>query len=161
MTKKKEVLLHNERPTWDEYFMGIAELTARRSTCLRRNVGAVIVQDRHIVATGYNGAPRGIDHCAQRGGCLREEMGIPSGERHELCRALHAEQNAIIQAATFGHSIEGATIYITHAPCVICSKMIINAGIKKILVGSEYPDPFATEILSEAGLKIVSMDSES
>ena len=147
-----------DRPTWDEYFMGIAELTARRSTCLRRNVGAVIVQDRHIVATGYNGAPRGIDHCAQRGGCLREELGIPSGERHELCRALHAEQNAIIQAATFGQSIEGATIYITHAPCIICSKMIINAGINKIIVGAEYPDPFATEILGEAGLKIVSLE---
>ena len=149
----------NERPTWDEYFMGIAELTARRSTCLRRNVGAVIVQNRHIVATGYNGAPRGIDHCAQRGGCLREELGIPSGERHELCRALHAEQNAIIQAATFGHSIEGATIYITHAPCIICSKMIINAGIRKIIVGAEYPDDFATEMLGEAGLKIVAFEA--
>jgi len=148
-----------ERPTWDEYFMGIAELTAKRSTCLRRNVGAVIVQDRHIVATGYNGAPRGIDHCAQRGGCLREELGIPSGERHELCRALHAEQNAIIQAATFGHSIEGGTIYITHAPCVICSKMIINSGIKKIIVGAEYPDSFSVEILGEAGLKIVSLNT--
>ena len=156
--KKKSIPL--DRPTWDEYFMGIAELTARRSTCLRRNVGAVIVQDRHIVATGYNGAPRGIDHCAQRGGCLREELGIPSGERHELCRALHAEQNAIIQAATFGHSIEGAIIYITHAPCIICSKMIINAGINKIIVGSEYPDPFATEILGEAGLKIVSLNPD-
>jgi len=140
--------------------MGIAELTAKRSTCLRRNVGAVIVQDRHIVATGYNGAPRGIDHCAQRGGCLREELGIPSGERHELCRALHAEQNAIIQAATFGHSIEGGTIYITHAPCVICSKMIINAGIKKIIVGAEYPDEFSVEILEEAGLKIVSLNTD-
>ena len=149
-----------ERPTWDEYFMGIAELTAKRSTCLRRHVGAVIVQDRHIVATGYNGAPRGIDHCAQRGGCLREEMGIPSGERHELCRALHAEQNAIIQAATFGHSIEGGTIYITHAPCVICSKMIINAGIKKIIVGAEYPDAFSAEILREAGLMIVSLNTD-
>ena len=149
-----------ERATWDEYFMSIAELTARRSTCLRRNVGAVIVQDRHIVATGYNGAPRGIDHCAQRGGCLREELNIPSGERHELCRALHAEQNAIIQAATFGLSIEGATIYITHAPCVICSKMIINAGIKKIIVGAEYPDSFSAEILEEAGLKIVSLGND-
>jgi len=154
-TTTKKPIPH-DRPTWDEYFMGIAELTAKRSTCLRRNVGAVIVQDRHIVATGYNGAPRGIDHCAQRGGCLREELGIPSGERHELCRALHAEQNAIIQAATFGHSIEGGIIYITHAPCVICSKMIINAGIKKIIVGAEYPDAFSVEILEEAGLKIVS-----
>ena len=148
----------SERPSWDEYFMGIAELTAKRSTCLRRQVGAVIVADRHIIATGYNGAPRGIDHCAQRGGCLREELKVPSGERHELCRALHAEQNAIIQAAAFGHSIEGGTIYITHAPCAICSKMIINAGIKKIFVGAEYPDEFATEILGEAGLKIVSLD---
>jgi dCMP deaminase len=150
----------SERPSWDEYFMGIAKLTARRSTCLRRNVGAVIVQDRHIIATGYNGAPRGIDHCAQRGGCLREEMGIPSGERHELCRALHAEQNAIIQAASFGHSVEGATIYITHSPCIICSKMIINVGIQKIFVDEEYPDDFATEILGEAGLKIVTLKTE-
>jgi dCMP deaminase len=140
--------------------MGIAELTAKRSTCLRRNVGAVIVQDRHVIATGYNGAPRGIDHCAQRGGCLREEMGIPSGERHELCRALHAEQNAIIQAASFGHSVEGATIYITHAPCVICSKMIINVGIRKIFVGENYPDEFATDILGEAGLKIVEFSAQ-
>ena len=151
----EERVVINERPTWDEYFMGIAVLTAKRSTCLRRNVGAVIVQDRHIVATGYNGAPRGIDHCAQRGGCLRQELGIPSGERHELCRALHAEQNAIIQAATSGHSIEGGTIYITHAPCIICAKMIINAGIKKIIVRSDYPDDFACEMLGEAGLKIV------
>ena len=149
-----------ERPSWDDYFMSIAKLTARRSTCLRRNVGAVIVQDRHIIATGYNGAPRGIDHCAQRGGCLREEMGIPSGERHELCRALHAEQNAIIQAAAFGQSVEGATIYITHSPCIICSKMIINVGIQKIFVDQEYPDEFATEILGEAGLKIVTLKSE-
>ena len=149
----------SERPTWDEYFMSIAELTAKRSTCMRRNVGAAIVLDRHIIATGYNGAPRGIDHCAQRGGCMRQELGIPSGERHELCRALHAEQNAIIQAAFFGHSVEGATIYITHSPCVICSKMIINVGIKKIFVGENYPDDFATEILGEAGLKIVSLRS--
>lgn len=156
---KNEITFSDERPSWDEYFMSIAYLTAKRSTCLRRNVGAVIVQDRRIVATGYNGAPRGVDHCAERG-CLREELGIPSGERHELCRALHAEQNAIIQAATFGHSIEGATIYITHAPCVICSKMIINAGILRIIVGAEYPDPFAVEILGEAGLKIVSFGKD-
>jgi dCMP deaminase len=151
--------LQPERPTWNEYFMGIAKLTSERSTCLRRKVGAVIVQDKHIVATGYNGAPRGIAHCAERGGCLREELGIPSGERHELCRALHAEQNAIIQAATFGNSIEGATIYITHQPCIICSKMIINAGIQKIIVDQAYPDEYAVEILREAGLQIVTMES--
>ncbi|MDR2156643.1 MAG: cytidine/deoxycytidylate deaminase family protein [Clostridiales Family XIII bacterium] len=149
-----------ERPSWDEYFMGMAKLTAERSTCLRRQVGAVIVQDRQIVATGYNGAPKGIAHCDEKGGCLREKLKIPSGERHELCRALHAEQNAIIQAATSGQSIEGATIYITHQPCVICAKMIINAGIRKIIVADGYPDAFAVEILAEAGLKIVMLESE-
>jgi dCMP deaminase len=143
------------RPSWDEYFMGIAKLTSQRSTCLRRKVGAVIVQDKQVVATGYNGAPKGIAHCDEKGGCLREKLGVPSGERHELCRALHAEQNAIIQAATSGQSIEGATIYITHQPCAICAKMIINAGIRKIIVNEGYPDEFAVEILDEAGLKIV------
>ncbi len=143
------------RPSWDEYFMGIAELTATRSTCLRRHVGAVIVKDRHIMATGYNGAPRGIAHCAERGGCLREKLNIPSGERHELCIALHAEQNAIIQAAVLGQSIEGATIYVTHQPCVICAKMLINAGIKRIIVREGYPDELSVELLAEAGLKVV------
>jgi dCMP deaminase len=149
-----------DRPSWDEYFMGIAKLTAERSTCLRRKVGAVIIQNKQIVATGYNGAPRGIAHCEEKGGCLREKMGVPSGERHELCRALHAEQNAIIQAATSGQSIEGATIYITHQPCIICAKMIINAGIRKIIVESGYPDELAVDILGEAGLKIVAIGSE-
>ena len=136
----------------------MAELTAQRSTCLRRHVGAVIVKDKHIVATGYNGAPRGIAHCDEKGGCLRQKMGVPSGQRHELCRALHAEQNAIIQAATLGQSIENATIYITHQPCVICAKMIINAGIKRIVVKEGYPDELSVEILDEAGLKIVMLD---
>jgi dCMP deaminase len=144
-----------ERPSWDEYFMEMAMLTAKRSTCMRRNVGAVIVQDKHIIATGYNGAPKGIPHCEEIGGCLREKMNIPSGERHELCRALHAEQNAIIQAATLAQSIEGASIYITNQPCVICAKMIINAGIKRIVVNEGYPDKLAVDLLAEAGLKIV------
>ncbi len=135
--------------------MQMAELTAQRSTCLRRHVGAVIVQDKHVVATGYNGAPKGVAHCAEIGGCLREKMGIPSGERHELCRALHAEQNAIIQAATLAQSIEGASIYITHQPCIICAKMIINAGIKRIVVKEGYPDEMSVRMLDEAGLKIV------
>lgn len=143
------------RPNWDEYFMEMAILTATRSTCLRRQVGAIIVRDKHIVATGYNGAPRGIVHCAERGGCIREKLNIPSGERHELCMALHAEQNAIIQAATLGQSIEGAAIYITHQPCVICAKMIINAGIRRIVVKEGYPDQLSIDILAEAGLKIV------
>ena len=143
--------------SWDEYFMEMAKLAARRSTCLRRNVGAVIVQDKHVLSTGYNGAPKGIPHCAEKGGCYREQHNIPSGERHELCRALHAEQNAIIQAANYGQSIEGASIYITHQPCVICAKMIINAGIKRIVVDEGYPDEMAVEILEEAGLRIVKL----
>lgn len=145
----------SSRPDWDDYFMSVAELTARRSTCLRRQVGAVIVKDRHIIATGYNGAPRGITHCDERGGCLRERLKVPSGQRHELCMALHAEQNAIIQAATLGQSIEGAAIYITNQPCVICAKMIINAGIERIVVKEGYPDEMSVEILAEAGLRIV------
>ena len=143
------------RPSWDEYFMQMAELAATRSTCLRRNVGAAIVKDRHVIATGYNGAPIQIMHCGERGGCLREKLKVPSGERHELCMGLHAEQNAIIQAATQGYSIEGGTIYVTHQPCVICSKMIINAGIRRIVVKEGYPDQLAVDILAEAGLKIV------
>jgi dCMP deaminase len=146
------------RPGWNEYFMEMAVLTARRSTCLRRQVGAAIVKDRHIVATGYNGAPRGLKHCAERGGCIRESMKVPSGERHELCMALHAEQNAIIQAATLGQSIEDATIYITHQPCVICAKMIINAGIRRIIVKEGYPDQLSVDILAEAGLRIVMLE---
>ena len=146
----------DKRPSWDEYFMDMAELVAKRSTCLRRNVGAVVVQDRRIVATGYNGAPKGIPHCNEiEGGCLREQLGIPSGERHEMCRALHAEQNAIIQVATSGQSVEGATIYITHQPCVICAKMIINAGIERIVVKEGYPDELSREILREAGRRII------
>lgn len=148
----------DKRPSWDEYFMGMAKLTSQRSTCLRRKVGAVIVKDKHIIATGYNGAPRGLSHCAELGGCLREELNVPSGQRHELCRALHAEQNAIIQAATLGQSIEGASIYITHQPCSICSKMIINAGIDRIVVDEGYPDKLATNLLEEAGIKVVKLD---
>ena len=142
------------RPSWDEYFMQMAELTAQRSTCLRRQVGAIIVKEKHIIATGYNGAPKGLPHCEELGGCLREKLEIPSGERHELCRALHAEQNAIIQAATLGQSIEGATIYITHQPCIICAKMIINAGISRVVIRRGYPDEMSRGMQREAGLKV-------
>ena len=134
--------------------MEMAELTAKRATCSRRQVGAVIVRDNRAVATGYNGAPRGLAHCEEKGGCLREKLGVPSGQRHELCRALHAEQNAIISAASMGNAIEGGTIYITHQPCVICAKMIVNAGIKRIVVREGYPDELAREILDEAGLVV-------
>lgn len=147
-----------ERITWDEYFMKMAELVATRSTCLRRQIGAVIVKDRRVIATGYNGAPKGLPHCEEAGGCLREQMDVPSGERHELCRALHAEQNAIIQAATLAQSVEDGTIYITNQPCVICAKMIINAGIRRIVVREGYPDKLAVRMLEEAGLKIVMLN---
>ena len=150
----------DDRISWDEYFMQMAELTAKRSTCLRRQVGAVIVQDKHIIATGYNGAPKGLKPCAQLGGCLREKLHVPSGERHELCRALHAEQNAIIQAATLGQSIEGGTIYVTHHPCSICAKMILNAGLERIVIREGYPDTLAKEILSEADLEVDRLERE-
>ena len=143
-----------KRPSWDEYFMEMAELTAKRSTCMRRHVGAVIVKDRHAIATGYNGAPSGIMHCEERGGCIRQQLNVPSGQWHELCMALHAEQNAIIQAAVMGNSVEGGTIYITHQPCAICAKMILNAGIKRIVIKEGYPDELAASILDEAGLKV-------
>ena len=146
------------RPTWDEYFMEMAELTAKRSTCIRRSVGAVIVKDRRAIATGYNGAPVGVAHCEERGGCIRQKLNVPSGQRHEICMALHAEQNAIIQAAAMGNSIEGGTIYVTHQPCAICAKMIINAGIKRIVIKEGYPDELASSILEEAGLKIEKID---
>lgn len=150
----------DNRLSWDEYFMEMAELTAQRSTCLRRHVGAVIVKNKHIIATGYNGAPRGLRHCDECGGCLRQKMQIPSGQRHELCRALHAEQNAIIQAATLGQSIEGGSIYITHQPCVICAKMIINAGLSRIVVREGYPDELSREILDEAGMDIEMLEKQ-
>lgn len=139
------------RPTWDEYFMGIARLVASRSTCMRRQVGAVIVKDGNILATGYNGTPSGITHCSETG-CLREKLKVPSGERHELCRGLHAEQNAIIQAAKHGVNISGGTLYCSNFPCVICAKMLINAGIVKVIYLSGYPDDLGREMLAEAGI---------
>ncbi|MBI4321273.1 MAG: cytidine/deoxycytidylate deaminase family protein [Chloroflexi bacterium] len=135
--------------------MQITEVVAKRSTCLRRQVGAIVVKDRQILCTGYNGAPRGMAHCLTIG-CLREQLGVPSGQRHELCRGLHAEQNAIIQAAYHGVSIKGGTIYSTHQPCFICAKMIINAGLVKVVYASGYPDEMAAEMLHEAGLEVVS-----
>ncbi len=143
-----------ERPSWDEYFMELAKVVAKRSTCLRQNVGAVIVKDKRILATGYNGAPSGMAHCLDVG-CLREKLGVPSGERQELCKGLHAEQNAIIQAAKFGIRIEGSTLYTTHCPCITCSKMIINAGIKRVVYGKEYADKRGLELLKEAKIDVV------
>ncbi len=134
--------------------MEIAELVSNRSTCLRRQVGAVLVRDKHIIATGYNGAPRGISHCGEVG-CLREQLGIPSGERHEMCRGTHAEQNAIIQAALHGVSTDGATLYCTHQPCILCAKMLINAGVEKVVFQGDYPDGLALELMNEAEIEIV------
>ncbi len=139
------------RPSWDDYFMEITRVVATRSTCLRRNVGAIIVKDKHILATGYNGAPAGLAHCSEAG-CLREQMGVPSGERHELCRGLHAEQNAVIQSAVHGVSVAGGTLYSTTQPCVLCSKMLINAQIKEIVFEGPYPDPLSLSLLQEAGI---------
>ncbi|NLG51888.1 MAG: cytidine deaminase [Chloroflexi bacterium] len=139
------------RPSWDQYFMEIARQVATRSTCLRRHVGAVIVQDKRILCTGYNGAPRGMEHC-DVAGCLREELHIPSGQRQEICRGLHAEQNAIIQAALHGVSTEGATLYVTFQPCITCAKMSINAGIVRIVCASTYPDELSRKMLDEAGV---------
>jgi len=147
-----------ERLSWDDYFMEITHLVAKRSTCLRRSVGAVIVRDKRILATGYNGAPRGLPHCSETG-CVREKLGVPSGQRHELCRGLHAEQNAIIQAALFGVSIEGSQIYTVAQPCVVCAKMIINAGIKRVVFEDSYADPLAEEMLNEAGVELVKYKS--
>jgi dCMP deaminase len=149
--KKKKPSPH--RPSWEEYFMDITHLVAKRSTCLRRQVGAVLVKDKKILATGYNGAPSRLEHCLDIG-CLREKQGIPSGERHELCRGLHAEQNAIIQAAYHGVEIRGATLYCTNHPCMICSKMIINAGIQKVVFEDGYADALAEEMLKESRIKV-------
>ena len=143
----------DSRPSWDEYFMSIADLAATRSTCLRRQVGAVIVKDKRILATGYNGAPKGLPHCLEVG-CMRERLGIPSGERHELCRAIHAEQNAVVQAATSGVDITGGTIYTTTFPCSLCSKIIINSGIVRIVCRTGYPDDLSRQLLLEGGLEI-------
>lgn len=143
------------RPSWDSIFMQVARVVAQRSTCLRRQVGAVLVQDRHVIATGYNGAASGLKHCLEIG-CIREQMDIPSGERHELCRAVHSEQNVIIQATLHGRSTKGADLYVTLQPCAICAKMIVNAGIKRVVYpeNEHYPDKLALQILSDGGVNV-------
>ena len=144
----------DERPSWDEYFMNIANDVALRSTC-RRHVGAVITVDNIIASTGYNGSPKGLHHCSEDGGCLREKNHVPSGTRQEFCRAVHAEQNAIIQAATTGSKIKGGTLYVNTYPCSICARMIIKAEIKRIVYDSDYSDPLSKEMLEEAAIEIV------
>ena len=142
-----------KRPSWDEYFIAIANLVSTRSTCLRRHVGAVLVKDKNILATGYNGAPSNITHC-DKTGCLRIKLNVPSGQRHELCRGLHAEQNAFLQAALHGKSLKDSILYSTIQPCIICTKMIINAGIKEVVISGEYPDKMSVGFLKEAKIKL-------
>ena len=158
MTSKKAAVQKqpekiNHRPDWDTYFLDIVDLVSRRSTCRRRAVGAGLVRDRRILATGYNGAPSSLQHCLDIG-CLREQLKVPSGERHELCRGLHAEQNVIIQAALHGVITKGSTLYCTNHPCVICAKMIINAGIVRIVIRDGYHDKLAADMLQEAGIDV-------
>lgn len=145
--------MSENRPSVDEYFMEIAGVVSKRSTCLRHKNGAVLVRDNHIISTGYNGAPSGLPHCSEVG-CLREKNKIPSGERHELCRGAHAEANAIVQAALHGTSTEGSTMYSTHQPCSFCAKLIINAKIREVVYVFPYPDQLALDLLAEAGVKM-------
>ncbi len=144
------------RLDWNEYFMEIAKVVAKRSTCLRRQVGAILVRDKQILATGYNGSPKNLEHC-QTKGCLRQELGIPSGQRHEICRAVHAEQNAVIQAAVNGVSIKNAILYCTNFPCSICAKILVNAEVKKIYIADDYQDDLSKQILQEAGIDVVKL----
>ena len=153
-----------DRVSWEEYFMTIAEIVSKRSTCLRRHIGAVIVktypntnEGPHIIATGYNGSPRGCKHCSELGGCLREQLHVPSGERQEICRAVHAEANAIVQAASYGTSCYDGILYCTHKPCSMCTKLIINSGIRKIYYKNDYPDELATKLLEESGIECIKL----
>lgn len=148
--------MSEERPSWDHYFIKIAEDVAERAICVKRKVGAIIVKDKHLLSTGYNGAPKGFAHCTEAT-CIRKQMNVPSGQRHELCRGLHAEQNAIIQAAVHGVAIEGGTLYATYQPCVICAKMMINAGIKRLVYTGGYPDELAADMLKESKMEVVKL----
>lgn len=141
------------RPSWDQYFIDIAKLVATRSTCHRREVGAIIVKNKRILATGYNGAPSGLKHCLETN-CLRDKLKIPSGQRQELCRAIHAEQNAILQAVVHHVDIKDSIVYATNQPCISCAKMLINAGVKEIVMADSYPDPLARKMFKEAGITV-------
>jgi len=158
MTKKKRKKII--RPDWDEYFLEIAALVSKRSTCLRRKVGALLVKEKRILATGYNGAPRGLPHCSETG-CLRDKLKVPSGERHELCRGLHAEQNALLQASLHGVSVKDSILYCTNQPCIICTKMLINAGIGEVVIEKGYPDKMSMDFFNQAGILVRKPDLQS
>jgi dCMP deaminase len=149
-----------ERPSWQDYFMQMADLASKRSTCLRRAVGAALVRDNQVISTGYNGSPKHTPHCSETG-CLREQLNVPSGEKHELCRGVHAEQNAIIQAAINGSSTRGATLYCTHQPCSICARLIINAEIRTVYIANRYPDALGEQLIKEAGIAMILYDVDS
>ena len=148
------------RPSWQQYFMQRAHLASKRSTCLLRAGGAALVRDNQIIATGYNGSPKNSPHCADVG-CLREQQNVPSGQKHELCRGVHAEQNAIIQAAINGSSTRGAYLYCTHQPCSICARMIINAEIRRVYIANTYPDALAEQLFRESGIELIHYDLET
>lgn len=148
----------SQRPSWNEYFMGITDLVASRATCTRRKVGAVLVKEKRILSSGYNGAPASVPHCSETG-CLREQLNVPSGEKHELCRGVHAEQNAIVQAAFHGISVNGSVLYCTNQPCSICAKMIINAGIKKVYYRDGYDDSLSLEMFDQANVDLVQLNT--
>ena len=150
----------NARPSWQQYFMRMAFLASTRSTCIRRAVGAALVRDNQIISTGYNGSPKNSPHCKDVG-CLRQQLNVPSGEKHELCRGVHAEQNAIIQAAINGSSTRNAVLYCTHQPCSICAKMIINAEIRQIYIANAYPDELALELFRGADIDLILFDHET
>ncbi len=150
----------HERPSWDQYFMRIAQEVARRSTCLRRSVGALVVLNKRILSTGYNGAPSGLPHCGETG-CLRDELNVPSGERHELCRGMHGEMNALLQGARHGIRLEGGPLYSTLVPCSLCAKMIINTGIVRVVGAVDYPDALARQMLLQAGVELAVLKPES
>lgn len=152
--------ISEERPDLDEYFIEIAQVVSKRSTCLRHKNGAVLVRNKHIISTGYNGAPSGLPHCSEVG-CLREKIMVPSGERHELCRGAHAEANAIVQAALHGANTEGSTMYSTHRPCSFCAKLIINAKVREVVYIFPYPDDLALELLTSAGVKLRQYESST
>ena len=152
-------MTQGKRPSWDYYFMQMAQVVAGRSTCLRRQVGAVMVKDKQILSTGYNGSPSGLLHCDEVG-CLRQSLNVPSGERHEICRAVHAEQNALVQAAKHGVAIAEADLYVTHQPCVLCTKLLINVGIRRVVYTHPYPDQLAVSMAREAGLELVQLAEE-
>ena len=145
---------------WDHRFMEMTDTIAGWASCYQQNLkmGAVIVRDKRILTTGYNGAPQGVKPCVERGECLRRKLGIPSGTRAEVCYAVHAEQNALIQAARMGVSVYGATMYVTYSPCIICARLIINAGIVRVIYRYDYPDEFSKEMLKEAGVELIKFD---